>query len=305
MRPVRSTIPENRDDILTSGPPDSWSTALADWGDLVELTQQVEWRGRTIAWDRVGDGPAVVMCHGTPWSSRLWAPFARALGSEFSIYLWDMPGYGESSQHAEHGVDLGLQAELFAHLLEFWGLDVPHVIAHDYGGAVALRAHLLHGARYSSLALVDVVALRPWGSDFFRLVADNAEVFSALPPAIHRGALEAYIASASHHGLSGDEMSTLTEPWLTPVGQRAFYRQIAEADERFTDEIQDRYGELDLPVHIIWGDSDTWIPVDRAHQLAALIAGSTLEVIADAGHLIQYDAPTELAVALHRWLAAR
>jgi pimeloyl-ACP methyl ester carboxylesterase len=88
-------------------------------------------------------------------------------------------------------VSLNVQGELLTDLLGHWGLDAPHVIAHDYGGAVALRAHLLHGARFASLALVDVVALAPWGSEFFGLVRDNHDVFTRLPAAVHAGALRA------------------------------------------------------------------------------------------------------------------
>jgi pimeloyl-ACP methyl ester carboxylesterase len=266
------------------------------------LDQVFEWRGRSVAWGRVGSGPPVVFCHGTPWSSVLWEPFADALGGEFSAYQWDMPGYGHSSMHEDHEVDLGTQGELFRDLLEHWGLDTPHVVAHDVGGAVSLRAHLLHGASYASLALVDVVALRPWGSDFFRLVAEHPSVFAAQPPAVHRGALEAYIAGASHRGLTRAALDALTGPWLSGEGQSAFYRQIVAADERFTDDIQDRYGDLDLPVKVIWGRDDAWIPVDRAHRLAELIPSAEVDVIADAGHLIQYDAPVALAIALHGWL---
>ena len=271
----------------------------------VELSQTFEWRGRSVAWDRFGDGPAVVMCHGTPWSSQLWRPFARTLAAEFSVYLWDMPGYGQSSKDGDHAVDLGVQGALFADLLRHWNLDAPQVVAHDYGGAVSLRAHLVHGARYASLALVDVVALRPWGSDYFRLVAHNADVFAAQPAAVHRGALEAYIAGASHRGLTPDQMDLLTSPWSTDEGQAAFYRQIAQADERYTDEIQDRYASIDIPVAVVWGRDDAWIPVDRAVELARLIPGAALEVIDDAGHLIQFDAPVELATTLHRWLTTR
>jgi pimeloyl-ACP methyl ester carboxylesterase len=79
------------------------------------------------------------------------------------VYLWDMPGYGESSKHPEHRVSLDVQGELFADLLTEWDLESPHIVAHDYGGVVALRAHLLHGRSYACLALVDVVALAPWG----------------------------------------------------------------------------------------------------------------------------------------------
>jgi pimeloyl-ACP methyl ester carboxylesterase len=245
------------------------------------------------------------MCHGTPWSSTVWAPFAEALSREFSVYLWDMPGYGQSSKDPGHAVDLGVQAELLADLLRFWALDAPQVVAHDYGGAVSLRAHLLHDSSYASLALVDVVALAPWGSDFFRLVRANPDVFAAQPLAVHRGALEAYIGGASHLGLSARQLASLTEPWLSPEGQLAFYRQIAAADERFTDEVQNLYTQIDLPVKILWGREDTWVPADRAARLARLIPGAELELIDDAGHLVQFDAPVHLAIALHRWLRAR
>lgn len=267
------------------------------------LSETFAWRDRSIAWRRLGSGPPVVMCHGTPWSSALWAPFADALSSDFAVYLWDMPGYGRSSKHPEHAVDLATQGELLSELVQHWDLPSPHVVAHDYGGAVSLRAHLLHGATYRSLTLVDVVALRPWGSDFFRLVAAHPDVFAALPAAIHRGALEAYISGASHRGLSPAQMDVLTAPWVSDDGQRAFYRQIAAADERHTDEIQDRYGELDLPVKIIWGREDTWIPPDRASALAGMIPGAELELVEDAGHLIHFDAPVCLAAALQGWLA--
>ncbi|MEE3853540.1 alpha/beta hydrolase [Gordonia sp. LSe1-13] len=269
---------------------------------LCSLPDRVEWRGHSIAWQSFGSGPALVFLHGTPWSSALWRPIAEPLADRFTVYLWDMPGYGQSSKRSDAPVDLGVQGELFAHLLEIWGLDAPHVVAHDFGGAVALRAHLLHGARYDSLCLVDVVALRPWGSPFFTLVRDNAEVFTQLPAAVHRGALEAYIAGAAHQRLRSDDLDMLVAPWLGREGQAAFYRQIAQADERFTDEIEPMYQQVRVPTHVIWGADDTWIPVDAGRRLHALIPSATMTEIPDAGHLIQFDAPAALATALTRWL---
>ncbi|HKQ42884.1 MAG TPA: alpha/beta fold hydrolase, partial [Pseudonocardia sp.] len=134
--------------------------------------------GQEVRWGRWGTGPPVVFCHGTPWSSALWAPIADALRADHTVYLWDLPGYGTSTMADGQDVSLAAQGAHFAGLLGYWELVEPHVVAHDYGGAVALRAHLLHGARYRSLALVDVVALAPWGSEFFRLVGAHAEVFA-------------------------------------------------------------------------------------------------------------------------------
>jgi pimeloyl-ACP methyl ester carboxylesterase len=46
-------------------------------------------------------------------------------------------------------------------LLAHWGLDGPAIAAHDIGGAITLRAHLLEGRDFSKLTLLDAVA--PWG----------------------------------------------------------------------------------------------------------------------------------------------
>lgn len=258
----------------------------------------------TVRWQRYGQGPPVVLCHGTPWSSYVWRELVAALSPRYSLHVWDMAGYGMSEQRAGQDVSLRAQAETLAALLAHWGLDRPAVVAHDIGGAVALRAHLLHGRRFASLALVDVVALAPWGSPFFRLVRDRHAVFEQLPPRLHEALVRRYIADASHRGLGEDVLDALAAPWLGPAGQPAFYRQIAQADQHDTDEIEGRYGELDLPVRIVWGVKDAWIPVDRAHRLHALIPGSSVRLIERAGHLVQEDAPAELAVDLAGWLTA-
>jgi pimeloyl-ACP methyl ester carboxylesterase len=267
-----------------------------------EPIEEFDWRDGTVRWRRHGHGPPVIMCHGTPWSSQVWASVTRALATHWTVYRWDMIGYGRSDMRDGQDVSLAAQGELLAALLDHWELPHPAIVAHDVGGAVALRAHLRHVHAFSSLALVDVVALAPWGSAFFRLVHDHPAVFEQLPPALHAALVRAYIASASHRGLSGADLDHLAAPWLDAAGQLAFYRQIAQADQRHTDDIEPHYAGLDIPVHIVWGTEDAWIPVATAHRLHQLIPGATLRLIPDAGHLIQLDAPAELAVELDRWL---
>jgi pimeloyl-ACP methyl ester carboxylesterase len=135
------------------------------------------------------------------------------------------------------------------------------------------------------------------------LVRDNVEVFAALPAGIHAAVVRAYIAGASHGGLTSGQVDMLADPWLDSTGQAAFYRQVAQADQVFTDEIEPLYPSLDLPVLVVWGENDTWIPLDRAHRLVHLIPRARLETIAAAGHLIHLDAPVQLATALNRWLS--
>jgi pimeloyl-ACP methyl ester carboxylesterase len=269
----------------------------------VELSERFAWEGREVAWTRLGSGPQVVFCHGTPFSSRVWAPFAQALADDFTVYLWDMPGYGQSSKAPEHPVHFGVQGELFAALLGEWGLERAHVVAHDFGGAVSLRAHLLHGAAYRSLMLVDVVAVPPTGSPFFRFVQANPDVMPAIPAYIHAAILDAYIRGASHRGLRDDDVAALAGPWLGEEGQPAFYRQIAQTDERYLAEIEQRLDEVDAPVRVVWGADDAWISPDVGRRLAEQIPSATLKLVPGAGHLIQYDAPAALASEIRGWLS--
>jgi pimeloyl-ACP methyl ester carboxylesterase len=262
------------------------------------------WRGRDVAWQRSGAGPPVVLCHGTPFSSAIWRPFADALSTDHTVYVWDMPGYGASSKAAEHAVDLGVQGELLADLIADWGLDRPHVIAHDVGGAVSLRAHLLHGARYRSLMLVDVVAIPPVGSPFFRFVQDHPGLLAGLPEYIHAALVTAYIQGASHRGLRAEDLDELVAPWLTADGQPAFYRQIEQTDERHVEEIGPRLGEIDIPVRVVWGRDDAWIDPQVGRQLSELIPTAGLRLVDGAGHLVHFDAPAALASEMRAWLAS-
>lgn len=268
----------------------------------MELSERFEWRGRRVAWGRAGRGPAVVFCHGTPWSSLLWQPFAESLSRDYTMHLWDMPGYGLSSKDPAHDVDFGAQAQAFAALVEHWGLDRPHVVAHDIGGAVSLRAHLVEGLAYRSLMLVDVVAIPPSGSPFFRFVKEHPDVLPGLPAYIHDGIVRTYIRGASHRGLRDDDLDALVRPWTGDNGQPAFYKQIADYDERFLEENEQRLGGLEIPVRILWGAEDTWIPTSIAEKLCRLVPGATLSVLDGAGHLVHHDAPVALADEVRAWL---
>jgi pimeloyl-ACP methyl ester carboxylesterase len=269
----------------------------------VDLPERYEWQGRHIAWGRAGHGPAVVFCHGTPWSSMLWRPIADALTDRFAVYLWDMPGYGRSSKQPDHPVDFRVQADAFNALLQHWEIPRPHVIAHDFGGAVSLRAHLVCRADFASLMLIDVVAIPPSGSPFFKFVQDNPGLLEQLPGYVHRAIVRTYISNASNVGLREEDLDDLVNPWTGSEGQTAFYRQIIDYDERYLRENEELLAKLTVPVHIVWGEQDGWIPVERADRLHTLIPHSSLCTVPGSNHLIQFDAPERLMYEVTSWLS--
>ncbi|GAB19842.1 putative hydrolase [Gordonia effusa NBRC 100432] len=245
----------------------------------------------------------VVFCHGTPWSAQVWADVAYRLGSNYRVFLWDMPGYGHSIGPADTPLDLPTQMSRFSELLAHWELERPHVVAHDIGGAVALGAHLLHDNDFAALFLWDVVTLAPWGSPFFRLVADHSEVFAQLPGPLHAALVQEYISAAAHHRLDSEWLDRLCQPWLGESGQRAFYRQIASLRPEHTEPVADRLPRTRCGVEIGWGTDDPWLPFAQATRLRDQLPGDQSVVrIEGAGHLTPIETPIHVGDELEEWL---
>lgn len=256
-----------------------------------------------VRWARLGEGSPVVLVHGWPFSSYIWRDIARALSARHTVYVWDLPGYGASDRYEGQDVSLAGHQQAFSSLLDHWGLDRPAVVAHDIGGAVALRTALLSGQGFDRLALVDAVAAGPWGSPFFRLVNREADTFGQMPGHLHEALVRAYIADGADKELRSGTLEVLARPWVGEQGQPAFYRQMAQADMRHTAEYEDRLAGLDIPVAVVWGGRDRWLPLDRGRELAERLPRARLHVLEDSGHLVQEDAPARLTAVLADFLA--
>lgn len=271
---------------------------MTDWSP----TETARTHAGQVAWARAGAGPDLVLLHGWPWSSYSWHRVLPELAARYRVYWYDMPGYGRSQMRPDRPTGLDAQGAVLTEMLDRWGLDRPRVLAHDLGGAVALRAHLLHGRDYGDLVLMNVVALRPWGSDFFDHVGRHGEAFTGLPAHIHRAVVEAYIRGALVNDLPRSDMRALVAPWLGPDGQASFYRQFAQADEAFTAALEPLFARMRCPVHILWGEADPWIPLARGRALHREIPGSTFDTLPGVGHMPQLEAPAALLKTLSRYL---
>ena len=254
--------------------------------------------GQHIAWGRMGEGEPIVLVHGTPFSSQVWRRIAPWLARYRTVYFFDLLGYGESEKRAGKDVSLGVQNLLLAEMLRHWSLVEPEILAHDFGGATVLRGHFLQGLRYKRLTLIDPVSLSPWGSPFVQHVRRHEEAFAGLPDYAHEALLTAYLQGASHRGLSAEALGVYARPWLGAEGQAAFYRQIAQMDRKYTDEIEPLYKPPGFPVQILWGEEDRWIPITIGERLAKLLTDGYLVRVPSAGHLVQDDAPEAIMAAV-------
>jgi pimeloyl-ACP methyl ester carboxylesterase len=251
-----------------------------------------------IAYDIVGEGPPLVLVHGTPSSTYLWRNVAPRLADHFTVHLFDLAGYGASTQREGQDVSLAAQTRIAGELLDHWRIDEPVIAGHDFGGAVTLRLVLLHGRKFRRIALLDAVAIAPWITPFSRHVQRHMEAFATVPDHIHRQMIATHVRTAIKRLMNDDELDPYLRPWLGPVGQAAYYRQVSQFDETYTLEIEPRYGEIDAPTFVLWGADDGWLDPRFGKQLANSIPGARLSLIPDAGHFVQEDQPAAVAAEL-------
>lgn len=297
--------------------------------DTTKLTHTFQYDGPmhkySVKWCSLGDPKSqpLIFIHGTPWSSRVWVPFAVSLSRQFHVYLFDRPGFGDSapeietsaratyaSQVIKYDGDLARQTEVFSALYHSWEKDWEgqklHVIAHDNAGLISLRAFILHECQFASLCLINVVAIGPFGQSLFKVMAEDPEHFARLPDIAFEGIIEAYIKNAAHYEMSKDIMEMLKAPWLREGGQQGFLREMCQANSRSTDAVEGRYAEVGpkLPVKIIWGKEDKWIPVESAWKLGKALGAKEVVVVDKARHLSMIDQGAQIGVELGRWLSA-
>lgn len=256
------------------------------------LGQSFQSSGGKVAYEVFGDGPPLVLVHGTPFSSYVWRNIIPELTKHWPVHVYDLLGYGTSEKRTGQDVSLAMQTRVMVELLGHWRLEAPAIAGHDFGDTTILRTHLLEGRQFSSITLMDAVALAPWGSPFVQHVKKHEEAFQGIPGYIHRAIVAAYVRDAIHRMMTDEEILPYIEPWLGPEGQNAFYRQIAQMDERYTTEVEPYYGRIDRPVLLLWGAKDRWVPPSKGNQLHGMIRTSEFRLIPNASHLMSN--PTHL-----------
>lgn len=270
---------------------------MAEW----KLPESYVFDGRIVRYGMIGNGPPVVVVHGTPWSSFNLRHLIKDLSQDFTIYYYDLIGYGQSDK-SPGDVSLGIQNQILDQLIDHWGLDNPFIIGHDFGGTTVLRTHLINGRTFRKIVLIDPVAVSPWGSPFFKHVNAHEAAFAGVPDYIHEAIVRAYVKTAAFKPIDDATLDMIVLPWIGPGGKAAFYRQIAQANSSFTDEIQPLYGKISKPVLIMWGREDTWIPLEKGKALHEMIPESLFNVISDAGHLVIEEQPDRILEMIRPFL---
>ncbi|MFI0355821.1 alpha/beta fold hydrolase [Actinomadura sp. 9N407] len=267
------------------------------------LPERVDVPGGEVATGTFGEGPPVILVHGTPAWSYLWREVVPVLARRHTVHVWDMLGYGDS-RLAEGAVpSIDLQARTLAGLIEHWGLARPSLVGHDIGGGVVLRAHLVHRVPVRGIALLDAAVLGRWNTPFTEHMRRYQEAYRTMPPHVFADIIAARLRTATHREMAAADAHAYLAPWAGAAGQGRWVDQVAGVTDDDTREVAARLGEIGVPALVLWGERDQWLDPATGDRLAAAIPGARRTRIAGAGHFLPEDAPRATADALSAFLA--
>jgi pimeloyl-ACP methyl ester carboxylesterase len=267
------------------------------------LDQRIQVSGGEVAAGAFGQGPPVVLVHGTPASSYLWRGVVPLLARTYTVHVWDLLGFGESGLAPSAEPSIARQARTLAELVEHWGLDAPSLVGHDIGGGIATRAHLVEQVPVRRLVLLDAAVLGPWNTPFTEHQQRHADVYRTMPADIFGDLIAARLRTATHRPMSEEVAGAYAAPWSGAAGQHRWIDQVTAVSFEDTREVAERLGEITAPTLVLWGDQDQWLDLATADRLVAAIPGAVRLTVPEAGHFAAEDDPDGVARALLRFLA--
>lgn len=253
--------------------------------------------GPRLAHEVRGAGVPLLLLHGFPHDRTLWAPQLAGLGGVARCIAPDLRGFGASVGPAPRSMDR--HADDAVALLDALGVRRAVVCGLSMGGYVALALWRRHPARVRALVLADT-----------RPDADGEEARerrrALLQVAREQGA--AAVAERLLDGMVG-KTTRRTRPAVVArvraMLERAPVPGIVGALEAMLarpDSTPD-LATIRVPTLVVVGDEDALTPPAVARAMHEQIAGSTLAVLAGAGHVSNLEQPAAFDDAVRGLLA--
>jgi len=228
-----------------------------------------------------GDGSPVVVLHRSIGTLG-WDTLEETLAEQFRVITPDLPGFGESERPdwAREPRDLAL---LVSRMLERLDLTDVTLVGLGFGGFVAAELATVNEERLKSLVLVSPAGIKPREGEIVdqMLIAHDAYVRQGLND---EAAFEARFGSELHPDIK--------DIWEF---SRIMTARVCWSPYMFSRRLPHLLSEVKTPTLVVWGDNDRIIPRDSGLQYVGGLADADLVVVPDAGHLVEWDQPQQLA----------
>ena len=254
-------------------------------------------------------GAATILCvHGNPTWGYAWAKLLRRFAGRHRTIAVDQLSMGYSERvgprrYAERVADLAAVVEA----LEIDPASPLVVVAHDWGGAIALGWAVERPGRVRAMVLCNTGIAVPEGRaapSLIRLAASRP--LRDLVCRRTAGFVEGTVRLSGER-LSATEREALRAPYRRAEHRRGVAEFVGDVpllpdhpSEAALARVASRLGALDVPVLLAWGARDPVFDDDFAADLAARLPDTRLQRFAKAGHLVMAEA--DVAGAVDAWL---
>lgn len=260
--------------------------------------------GGEIRYVDVGEGPAVLLLHGFPLSSFTWRDLIPLLETRFRVIAPDLLGAGDSDKPDDAPLHIRAQSGYVRELLDGVGIERFAVVGASHGGGIA-QLLAMEGPGVDALVLLNPICFEQWPSDQIRQVQANepgGDEDERLAYALLRAGLDISIRQTTLDEAVVDEYF---RPYRGEQGARAFFRSIRAIDGVGLAGREPDLAGLEIPVMILWGEDDAFMPTAAAERLGEAIPTSTLGLVPGCGHLLFEDAAATIGPMIYEYLRAR
>jgi haloalkane dehalogenase len=262
---------------------------------------------------RSGEGPPVLLLHGSPDSATEWVPLMRALGDSCACVAPDLPGLGACDEPPA-SFDFSRQAmEGFVDgVLDAAGITEPVVVVvHDIGGVVGVPWAAHRPDRVRGVVITNTVAFErfPWfavarlWSQRSALGKARAELGMRALSLLGGRVFGRWYQRVSPE-LSADDVARVVREFaLDGKSKRSTLRLFRQmVPWSYFDGVDAMVRELieRKPVRVVWGEGDPYISASYARRFA----GAPLQLLPRAGHWVPISAADTVAQAVREVLAA-
>jgi pimeloyl-ACP methyl ester carboxylesterase len=269
---------------------------------------ELELHGQRVSYERLGEGPAIVLIHGITSSSRAWAAVMHGLADHHTVVAADLLGHGRSGK-PRGDYSLGAYASGVRDLLAVLGIHRATVVGHSLGGGIAMQFAYQFPDRVDRLVLVDSGGLGEEVSLVLRAATlPGAELVLPLmfgPVTRIAGRALGHLkfkANANLRGLA-EGVASLSDA----DARRAFVhtaRSVIDPKGQRVDARDRLYLSEGVPTLLIWGDKDPIIPLEHGVRAHELMPHSRLEVFEGAGHFPFNDDPDHFVEVVADFIAS-
>jgi magnesium chelatase accessory protein len=243
-----------------------------------------------------GNGPVLLLLHGTGAATHSWRAMIPLLAAHFTVVAPDLPGHGFTAAGPK---TLPAMSKAVAALLAELDLKPDIIVGHSAGAAVGLRMVLdnLIDAR-AVVALSP--ALLPFPGLAAKLFPTMAKLLFVNPFAPHifagiargPGEVARFMLRSTGSKIDAAGIDGYAKLFGKPGHIAGTIAMMAAWD---LEPLKRDLPELKVPLLVIHGDGDTAIPLAKARAAAALVPGAKIEVLAGLGHLAHEEMPERIA----------